>query len=77
MLAHAGQDKAPLSRLMTDSGLGSVQNGASNVGSPSTLGAISSLGVGPTALLAILLASALALGVYGGVRNRRRRRPSA
>lgn len=77
VLAQAGKDKAPLSRVLIDSGLGNVQSGPGNVGSPSLLGAVSDLGAGPTALLAILLASALALAVHAGLRNRRRGRPSA
>ena len=77
VMAAAGQDKVPLSRLLTDSALGNLHAGSGNVGSASVLGAVSDLGVGPTVLLAILLASALAVVVHSGIRNRRRRRPSA
>jgi hypothetical protein len=72
VLAQAGQDKAPLSRLLTDSGTGSLQGGS--VASPSLLGAALDLGTGPIALLAILLATALALAARGSVRNWRLRR---
>jgi hypothetical protein len=72
VLAQAGQDKAPLSRLLTDSGTGSLQGGS--VASPSLLGAALDLGTGPIALLAILLATALALGARGSVRSWRLRR---
>ena len=73
VLAQAGKDKAPLSRLVGSGG--SLENGGS-VASPGLLGAAFDLGAGPTALLAILLASALALAARGSVRGwRLRRRP--
>jgi hypothetical protein len=76
VLAHAGKDKGPLSQLLTGSGPNTLQNGGGG-GAPGVLGAALDLGSGPTALLAILLASALALAVHSGVRGWRRRRPSA
>jgi hypothetical protein len=77
VLAQAGKDKAPLSQLLNDSGLGTVQSGPSNVAAPSVLGAVFDLGPGPTALFAILLAAVLGFGVHGGVRGWLRRRSSA
>jgi hypothetical protein len=78
VLAHAGADQDALKNLVAaDAGLGHVGSESGDVGSPSAFGAVSDLGVGPTALLAILLASALALAIHGGLRNRRRRSPSA
>jgi hypothetical protein len=77
VLLLAGKDKAPLSRLLNDSGISPVHGGSDNVAGPSLLGAALDLGPGPLALLALLVASALALAVHGGIRNRRRGRPSA
>jgi hypothetical protein len=77
VLLLAGRDKAPLSRLLDDSGISRLHGGPGYVGGPSLLGAALDLGPGPLALLAILLASALALGVHGVIRNRQRGRPSA
>jgi hypothetical protein len=77
VLLLAGRDKAPLSRLLDDSGISRLHGGPGNVGEPSLLGAALDLGPGPLALLAILLASALALGVHGVIRSRQRGRPSA
>jgi len=79
VLAQAGQDKAPLSRLLGDAGAGSLQNGSGSVASPGLLGAAFDLGAGPAALLAILLATALALAARGSVRGwrLRRRRPNS
>ena len=74
-LAHAGADKAPLSRLLMDSGNGGPLR-SGNVAGPSLLGAALDLGVGPLALLGILLAAALALAARGGARGWFRRRPS-
>lgn len=76
VLAQAGQDKRPLSRLLIGSGPNSLQSGGGG-GAPGLLGAALDLGPGPTALLAVLIASAMALAVHGGVRSWRRRRPSA
>jgi hypothetical protein len=76
VLLLAGKDRGPLSRLMKDSGISPLQGGTGNVVGPSLLGAALDLGAGPLALLAILLASALALGAYG-IRHRQRRRPTA
>jgi hypothetical protein len=77
VLAQAGQDKGPLVRVLGDSGSNSLQAG--DVGSPGLFGTALDLGAGPTALLAILLATALALGARGSIRRWRlpRRRPSA
>lgn len=77
VLLHAGKDKAPLSRLLNDSGITPLHGGPDNVAGPSLLGAALDLGPGPLALLGILLAAALALAVNGGMRGRRRRRPTA
>ncbi|GEM_PF-3545583 len=49
----------------------------SRVAAPSALGAAFDLGSGPTALLGILAATAVALALQGGFRAWRRRRPSA
>ena len=75
VLLHAGKDKAPLSRLINDSGITPLRGGPDNVAGPSLLGAALDLGPGPLALLGILLAAALAFGVHNGLR--RRRRPTA
>jgi hypothetical protein len=75
VLLHAGKDKAALSRLLNDSEITPLHGGVGNVAGPSLLGAALDLGPGPLALLGILLAAALALGVHGGMR--RRRRPTA
>jgi hypothetical protein len=77
VLAQAGKDKGPLSRLLTDSGPGSVQTGPGNIGAPSALGAVFGLGAGPTALLAILVATAVGFAVRGPVRGWLRRRSTA
>ena len=74
MLANAGQNKVPLSRLLNDSGIGALAAAPANAGSPSALGAVSDLGAGPMVLLAILLATAVAFAVQGGVRGWLRRR---
>lgn len=77
VLAHAGNDKVPLSRLLNDSGGNPLGGGPGNVAGPGLIGAALDLGLGPLALLAILLASAAALVAHGVVQNRQRRRPSA
>jgi hypothetical protein len=77
VLLHAGNDKAPLSKLLTESGVSPLRGGPGNVAGPSLLGSALDLGPGPLALLAILLTSALAFGVYSGLRSRQARRPSA
>jgi hypothetical protein len=75
VLAHAGNDKMPLKNLLgADANITPVRNGSGSGGSPSALGAAFDLGSGPTILLAILLATAIGLGLQGSVRNRRRRR---
>jgi hypothetical protein len=77
VLAHAGKDRKPLSNILGESGITSLRSGSGSVGSPSLLGAALDLGAGPTALLAILLATALGLAARGSLRGRRlrRRRP--
>ena len=77
VLSQAGKDRKPLSQLLGDAGIGSLRNGSGDVGSPSILGAAFDLGVGPTVLLAILLATALGLAARGSVRGwlLRRRAP--
>ncbi len=77
VLAHAGNDKVPLSRLLNDSGGNPLGGGPGNVAGPGLIGAALDLGLGPLALLAILLASAAALVAHGVVQNRQRRGPSA
>jgi hypothetical protein len=77
VLAQAGKDKGPLSRLLHDSGAGTVQSGPGNVVGPTGLGAVFDLGVGPTALLAILFATAVGFAVHGPVRGWLRRRSTA
>lgn len=71
VLLHAGKDRGPLSRLMHDSGIAPLQ-GSGDVAGPGLLGAALDLGVGPLALLGILLATALGFGAHGVMRNRRR-----
>lgn len=74
VLAQAGADKAPLKRLLDDSG-GSLQAGS--VGSPSLFSAVFDMGAGPLALLAILLATAVGLAARGPMRAWLRGRSSA
>jgi hypothetical protein len=77
VLAHAGNDRGALSRLFAgDSALGNLHNN-SNGGSPGLLGAAFDLGVGPTVLLGILLATGLGLAARGGARGLLRKRSSA
>jgi hypothetical protein len=77
VLSAVGSDRGTLSRLLNDSGTGTVPAGAGTVAAPTALGAAADLGSGPTALLAVLVASALGLGIYAGVRSWRHRRASA
>lgn len=77
VLSEAGRDRGPLTAALGEAGPDSLQGGSGNVAGPSLLGAALDLGAGPLALLAILLASALALGAHGVMRNRRRGRPTA
>src|SRR5438552_18862539 len=74
-LSQAGTDKGPLSRLVTDSNLGNLRSG--KVAGPSLLGAAFDLGIGPTVLLAILLATAVGLATRGSVRGWLLRRRSS
>jgi hypothetical protein len=77
VLAHAGNDRLPLSRLLNgDTAIGSLGSGAGG-GSPGLLGAAFDLGAGPTVLLAILLATALGLAGRGRVHGWLRRRSSS
>lgn len=76
VLALAGKDRGPLSRLLHDSGISPLRGGSGNVVGPGLLGAALDLGAGPLALLAILLASALAIGAHGVMRRRQRERPT-
>lgn len=77
VLSHAGKDRGPLSRLFAgDSALGGLPSGSGG-GSPSILGAAFDLGVGPTVLIAILLATALGLAARGNVRDWLRKRSSS
>jgi hypothetical protein len=81
ILAHAGKDKAALTRILSDPSYGAAQElhgaGAATVAGPSILGAAFSLGVGPTVLFALLLATGIALALRGGMRGWRRKRSSA
>lgn len=75
VLAQAGSDQGALKNLVAaDTGLGQGSSEAGDNGSPSALGAAFDLGSGPTILLAILLATVVALGAHGGLRSWRRRR---
>jgi hypothetical protein len=77
VLQHAGRDKGPLRKLLTDNiGATALSSGPEAVASPSLLGAALDLGTGPLVLLSILLATALGLAARGTVRGwRLRRRP--
>lgn len=77
VLAHAGADKAALSRALNDSGISPLHGGSGNIAGPSLLGAALDLGPGPLALLAVLLTSAFAFALYNGLRNRRQGSSSA
>jgi hypothetical protein len=78
LLAHAGKDRAALRAIAGLPGYGAKRGifgvGAADVGEPSALGAAFDLGTGPTILLALLLATAVAFAAQGGVRSWRRRR---
>lgn len=76
VLQHAGKDKGPLKNLLTDAGLGDLRTPAAAAGSPSALGAAFDLGTGPLVLLAILIATAVALAARGPVRGWLTRRSS-
>jgi hypothetical protein len=77
VLAHAGNDRLALSRLLNgDSAIGSLGSGPGGA-SPGLLGAAFDLGAGPTVLLAILLATALGLAGRGRVHGWLRRRSSS
>jgi hypothetical protein len=76
VLANAGEDRSALKQLLNDSGVGAAGSGSGNSGSPSAFGAAFDLGTGPTVLLGILLATAVAFAVQGGVRGWFHRRSS-
>ncbi len=76
-LAQAGTERSALKNLLGDAGLGNPGSGTASVASPSALGAAFDLGSGPTVLLAILLATMLALAGHTGLRSWRRRRTNA
>jgi hypothetical protein len=77
VLAAVGKDRGTLSRLLRDSGSPGVAAAPTAVATPSALGSVFDLGSGPNLLLAVLVASALGFGIYGGVRSWRGRRASA
>lgn len=79
LLARAGKDKAALRAIASMPGYGAKRGllatgAAPSVGAPSALGAAFDLGTGPTILLVILLATAVAAAARGGVRSWHRRR---
>jgi hypothetical protein len=81
-LTHAGKDKRVLSDLVRNPGLGGAPRALQSVGSastkaPSALGSAFDLGSGPTALLAVLIGTALLLLGAGGFRGWRRWRGSS
>lgn len=76
-LAAAGKDRKVVTQLLTNPGYGAFRGFKSSAGqitAPTALGAVFDLGSGPTALLAILIATAFGLAVHGGVRRWRQRR---
>ena len=78
-LAGSGTDKKILTQLLTNPNTGAsrgFKSSAAQATAPTALGAVFDLGAGPTALLAILIATALGLVIHGGVRNWRQRRAS-
>ena len=82
VLSHAGKDKRVLHRILSLPDYGAparrlYKANLTSVVAPSALGAAVDLGAGPTVLLSILLATAVALAAHGGFRSWRRRRPSA
>jgi hypothetical protein len=81
LLSHAGKDRAALQAIASNPGYGAkrglIDAGAAGVAAPSALGAAFDLGAGPLILLALLLATVVALAVQGGLRGWRRRRPNS
>ncbi|HEY2741449.1 MAG TPA: hypothetical protein VGI69_04620 [Gaiellaceae bacterium] len=77
VLAGAGADKQPLSRLVAGAGLGNPESGAASVAAPSAFAAILDLGPGPAVLLGILLATAVGLLLHRRLRGSRRARTTA
>jgi hypothetical protein len=73
-LAHAGPERSALKNLLGDAGLGKAGADSGSIASPSALGAAFDVGSGPTVLLAILLATMIALAGHSGLRSWRRRR---
>ena len=76
ILAHAGPDRGPLLKLLLGGG-GNLQSGGTNDGTPSWLGAAFDLGLGPTLLLGLLLATALGLAARGSIGDWLRKRSSS
>jgi hypothetical protein len=80
-LSHAGKDRKLLSQIVSNPSFGAtrglLKTGAATVAAPSALGAAFDIGSGPTLLLALLVATALALALHGGLRGWRRRRSDA
>jgi hypothetical protein len=77
VLAQAGADRGALKKLLNgDAAIGNLSSGAGG-GSPSILGAAFDLGIGPTVLLAILLATGLGLAARGTVRSWLHKRSSS
>jgi hypothetical protein len=72
LLAHAGHDKALLSKLVGGSGQSDLQS-TGTATSPSAIGSAFDLGSGPTALLLILAGTAVVLLGGSGLRFWRRR----
>jgi hypothetical protein len=76
-LQSAGKDKGVLTNLVTNPGLGATRElasrGASSAEAPSALGSAFDLGSGPTALLAVLIGTALLLLGSSGFRVWRHR----
>lgn len=73
-LAHAGKDRALLTELVTNPGYGAFRGLRSNtstgaIAAPSSLAAAVDLGSGPSALLAILAATAVLLLAVTGWRG--------
>jgi hypothetical protein len=77
VLAGAGADKPPLSRLVAGADLGNPESGAASVAAPSAFAAILDLGSGPAVLLGILLATAVGLLLHRRLRGSRPGRTTA
>jgi hypothetical protein len=76
-LQHLGKDRGPVKNLLAgDAEIGNLRDAAGG-GSPSLFGAAFDLGVGPTILLVILLATGLGLAARGSVQSWLRKRSSS